>query len=51
MNLPEKLRDLSLSVGGAEQASLIKRSVYSLSYAETANHEVGLNLPIADKVF
>lgn len=51
MNLPEKLRDLRLSVGGAEQASLIKRSVYSLSYADTANHKVGLSLPIADRVF
>lgn len=51
MNLPEKLRDLRLWVAGAKQASLIKRSVYSLSYADAAQHKVGLSLPIADRVF
>jgi serine/threonine-protein kinase HipA len=51
MNLPEKLRDLRLWVAGAEQASLIKRSVYSLSYTDAAQHKVGLSLPIADRVF
>lgn len=33
------------------QASLIKRSVYAPSYDDTANHKVGLSLPIADRVF
>ena len=51
MTLPEKLRDLSLFVATAEQAQLAKRSVYSLSYIDTARHAVGLSLPIADKVF
>ena len=51
MMLPEKLKDLSLLVADAEQASLAKRSVYSLAYADTARHAVGLSLPIADKVF
>ena len=51
MNLPEKLRDLRLWVAGAEQASLIKRSLYSLSYVDIAQHKVGLSLPIADGVF
>ncbi|WP_372828320.1 type II toxin-antitoxin system HipA family toxin [Polaromonas sp.] len=51
MSLPEKLKDLSLFVANAEQASLAKRSVYSLSYAATAQHAVGLSLPIVDKVF
>ncbi len=51
MSLPDKLKDLSLLVASSEQASLSKRSVYSLSYADTAQHEVGLSLPIADKVF
>ena len=51
MTLPEKLRDLSLFVASAEQAQLAKRSVYSLSYTDTARHAVGLSLPITDKVF
>lgn len=51
MILPEKLKDLSLFVANAQQASLAKRSVYSLSYTDTAQHAVGLSLPIADKVF
>ena len=34
-----------------QQASLAKRSVFSLSYTDTAQHAVGLGLPIADKVF
>ena len=51
MMLPEKLKDLSLFVASTQQASLAKRSVYSLSYTDTAQHAVGLSLPIADKVF
>jgi len=51
MSLPEKLQDLSLQVASAEQASLRKRSVYSLTYTDTAQHTVGLSLPIVEKVF
>ena len=51
MTLPEKLKDLSLFVADVQQASLAKRSVFSLSYTDTAQHAVGLGLPIADKVF
>ena len=51
MNLPDKLKDLSLTVAGTAQASLTKRSVYSLTYKDEAQHAVALTLPIADKVF
>ena len=51
MSLPEKLRDLQLVVGGTPQALLTKRSVYSLVYEPEARHQVGLGLPVADRVF
>ena len=51
MNLPDKLKDLSLTVAGTTQASLAKRSVYSLAYQDQAKHAVALTLPIADKIF
>lgn len=49
--LPEKLRDLALAVHGKPQAVLTKRSVYSLVYEPDARHQVGLGLPVADRVF
>ncbi|MDN8612098.1 type II toxin-antitoxin system HipA family toxin [Variovorax ginsengisoli] len=49
--LPEKLRDLQLAVHGRPQALLAKRSIYSLVYEAEAQHQVGLGLPIADRVF
>lgn len=51
MTLPEKLRELQLAVGGKPQALLTKRSVYSLVYEPDAQHQVGLGLPVADRVF
>jgi len=49
--LPEKLRDLQLAVHGQTQALLTKQSIYSLVYEAQARHQVGLGLPIADRVF
>jgi serine/threonine-protein kinase HipA len=49
--LPEKLTDLCLQIGGITQAQLAKRSVYHLVYEAQARHIVGLGLPIEDKAF
>ena len=51
MSLPEKLKDLELWVANSTQATLSKRSVYSLTYLDTAQQAVGLSLPIAEKTF
>ncbi len=51
MSLPEKLKDLELWVANSTQATLSKRSVYSLTYLDTAQQAVGLSLPIAEKIF
>lgn len=51
MNLPEKIKELRISVGGQPTASLLKRSVFQLVYEVTAQRCVGLGLPPGERVF
>jgi serine/threonine-protein kinase HipA len=51
VNLPDKIKELHISVAGQATASLLKQSVYQLVYSPDAQHCVGLGLPPSERVF
>ena len=51
MKLPDRIKELHISVAGQATASLLKQSLYQLVYNPDAQRCVGLGLPPYERVF